>query len=139
MSLYNMIHGFNPACFFFLPMLGKRPEEYPRFRDCFTRDDERPEFNEGHIIVYTRTGGGNRENYIKENQAIRDMPGFVTDYDDDFDCTFANWVFKVPDQWREDYEFILAGELKFLSQEYRDLLRKIYPKLTEIIENLPTP
>ncbi len=34
MSLYNMINGVNPATFFILPMLGKHPDEYPRFRDC---------------------------------------------------------------------------------------------------------
>ena len=35
MSLYNMINGVQPAAFFVLPMLGKHPDEYPRFRDCF--------------------------------------------------------------------------------------------------------
>lgn len=35
MSLYNMINGFNPACFLIMPMLGRKQEEWPRFRDCF--------------------------------------------------------------------------------------------------------
>ena len=66
-----------PWVFLVLPLLGKHPDMYPRFRDCFV---------EGKIIqVYTRTGGGNREAYIEENQAIRDMDGFIRDYDDDFD------------------------------------------------------
>lgn len=54
MSLYNMICGVNPAAFFILPMLGKHPDEYPRFRDCFVSDDETS------IEVLTRVGGGNR-------------------------------------------------------------------------------
>ena len=53
MSLYNMINGFNPACVFILPLLGRHDKEYPRFRDCFLTDD-------GNIAVYTRVGGGNR-------------------------------------------------------------------------------
>lgn len=54
MSLYNMIHGYNISCIVFMPMLGRKQEEYPRFRDCFLSDDKE------HIIIYTRVGGGNR-------------------------------------------------------------------------------
>lgn len=39
MSLYNMVCGFNPACVWLLPMLGKKHTEYPRFRDCFLSED----------------------------------------------------------------------------------------------------
>ncbi len=54
MSLYNMINGVNPATFFILPMLGKHPDEYPRFRDCFVGEDQKS------IEILTRVGGGNR-------------------------------------------------------------------------------
>lgn len=118
MSLYNLINGVRPSTFFVLPMLGKHPDEYPRFRDCFVGDDEHPEFA-GHIHVYTRTGGGNRDDYIVENQAIRDMDGFVADYDDSFDSTFASWVFRVPERWRPDYEKITTGKVREISAEYK--------------------
>ena len=130
MSLYNMINGVKPATFFVLPMLGKHPDEYPRFRDCFIGDDERPELKD-HIHVYTRTGGGNREGYEVENQAMREMPGFVTDYDDGFDCTFASWVFRVPERWKADYDKIKGGNIKEVSAEYQAELRRVYPKLAE--------
>ena len=105
-----MINGVKPATFFVLPMLGKHPDEYPRFRDCFIGDDERPELKD-HIHVYTRTGGGNREGYEVENQAMREMPGFVTDYDDGFDCTFASWVFRVPERWKADLSAATAATI----------------------------
>lgn len=38
MSLYNMLNGVNPCTFLILPMLGKHPDEYPRFRDCFIEE-----------------------------------------------------------------------------------------------------
>lgn len=41
MSLYNMVNGMNQATFFVLPMLGRHPDEYPRFRDCFAGKTER--------------------------------------------------------------------------------------------------
>ena len=66
-----MINGVQPATFFLLPMLGKHPDEYPRFRDCFVgkqhTDGEKDQFgipkqkhgNEELISVYTRV---DREN-----------------------------------------------------------------------------
>ena len=38
MSMYNMVKGFNPACVLILPMLSRKSEDYPRFRDCFVHD-----------------------------------------------------------------------------------------------------
>lgn len=135
MSLYNMMNGVSPAAFLILPMLGKHPDEYPRFRDCFLNDEDHPEYAD-HIHVYTRTGGGNRESYTDENQAMRDMPGFVTDFDDGFDSTFASWVFKVPERWRADYEKIKGRKIKEVSPEYQAELRRIFPKLKEQFDQL---
>ena len=135
MSLYNIMNGVNPATFFVLPMLGKHPDEYPRFRDCFLSDDERPELAD-HIHIYTRTGGENRDDYESENQAMREMPGFVTDYDDSFDCTFASWVFRVPERWKSDYDKIRSGNIKDVSAEYQTELRRVYPKLGSKFDEL---
>lgn len=130
MSFYNMVKGVNPAAFMFLPMLGKHPTEYPRFRDCFIGDDKRPEY-EDHIIIYTRTGGGNRQDYIEENNEMRSMSGFVHDYDDDFDETYASWVFQIPERWKSDYDAFVSGRINDVSQEYRDEMVRVYPKLKE--------
>ena len=40
MSMYNMMHGCNQSTFSILPMLGKHPDKYPRFRDCFCSDED---------------------------------------------------------------------------------------------------
>lgn len=129
MSLYNMVNGVNPVAFYILPVLGKHPDEYPRFRDAFIGDESRPD-TEGKLIVYTRTGGGNREAYEEENQAIRDMPGFLFDYDDDFDSTFACWVFDIPDKWKQDVKLIMRGD-RDVSPEYVENLIRVYPKLED--------
>lgn len=135
MSLYNLINGVKPSTFLILPMLGKHPDEYPRFRDCFLGDGNHPEYAD-HIHVYTRTGGGNREGYKAENEAMRQMDGFVTDYDDSYDYTFASWVFRVPDKFKADYDKIVAGNIKDVSAEYQAELRRVYPKLTETWDKL---
>ena len=70
MSLYNMMMGFNPACIMILPMLGRKSNEYPRFRDCFITDDEQ------RILIYTRVGGNNRNQGYGEEKLYED-PNFV--------------------------------------------------------------
>jgi hypothetical protein len=135
MSLYNIINRVDPVTFFILPMLGRHPDEYPRFRDCFVKDDEHPEYDD-HIHVYTRTGGGNRERYESENDAMRKMETFVTDYDDGFDSTYASWVFGVPEKWAKDFGKIQSGEIGDLSQEYQSELRRVYPRLDSKFDEL---
>lgn len=123
MSLYNMLMGFNPACVLIMPMLGRKQEEYPRFRDCFVTE-------ENNIAIYTRVGGGNRgcgfgeeELYVDEN--------FLETYDDDFDCTYATYVFKVPEKWKGDFDLIVNGKLQEVSKEYVNYVKEFYPKLAE--------
>ena len=122
MSLYNMIFGFNPACIFVLPMLGRKSGEYPRFRDCFITDDEE------RILIYTRVGGGNRGCGYGEEELYKD-PYFVRTYDDDFDTTYGYYEFNVPDKWKADFDCIIAQDLKSVSDEYVEYVKGFYPKL----------
>ncbi len=123
MSLYNMLNGMNPATFIILPMLGeKHPDEYPRFRDCFIDGKE--------IHIYTRVGGGNRNCGFGEEE-LQAHPNYLRDEDDDFDSTYATYVFSVPEEWKSDFDKIVAGKLLEVSQEYKDRLYKVFPKLTE--------
>lgn len=120
MSLYNMLNGFSPACFFILPMLGRKPEEYPRFRDCFVNNDN------NSIIIYTRVGGGNR-NCGYEEEKLYDDPNFIRTYDDDFDSTYGYYEFKVPDEWKDDFNLIMSGKGFQVSDKYKQKIKEIYP------------
>lgn len=99
MSLYNQMCGNNPLFGIFARVLetaGQLPP-IPRFRDTYTREsDGKPQ-----IVIYTRTGGGNRNDYGTENKAITNHPCYVEDHDDNFDGTFAHWVFSVPEPFAE--------------------------------------
>ena len=132
MSLYNIVNGFNPACVFFLPMLGRKKEEYPRFRDCFIED--------GNIAVYTRVGGGNRNCGFGEEELYED-PNYVDTYDDEFDSTYATYLFGVPEKWKADFDLIMDGKLAEVSDEYYRLVCGFYPKLAEsgVIRSLFRP
>ena len=130
MSLYTMFNGVKPAVFFILPMLGKHADRYPRFRDCFTGDEERPDLND-HIHVYTRTGGDNREDYKDEIAEMQGEATYVTDYDDASDGTYATFVFSVPERWAADFIAYQKYGWAGFSAEYWDEIRRVYPKLNE--------
>lgn len=94
MSLYNMLFGRNPQSDLLLAVIGLKRNDVERFRDVFAAEDG------SEIHVYTRTGGGNRDDY--PNQAMRERPEWISSEDDDFDCTYCTDRFKVPEQWRAD-------------------------------------
>ena len=123
MSFYNMLMGFNPACVLIMPMLGRKQDEYPRFRDCFVTE-------ENNIAIYTRVGGGNRDCGYGEEELYEDE-NFLTTYDDDYDCTYATYEFKVPEKWKADFDLIVGGKQNEVSKEYVDYVKEFYPKLAE--------
>lgn len=123
MSLYNMMMGFNPACVAIMPMLGRKQEEWPRFRDCYVTDEK-------NIAIYTRVGGGNRNCGYGEEELYKDE-NFLTTYDDEYDNTYGTYEFKVPEKWKADFDAILAGETSKVSREYIDYVKSFYPKLAE--------
>lgn len=123
MSLYNLINGYNISNLLFLPMLGRKQEDYPRFRDCFLSEDG------DTIIIYTRVGGNNRKCGFGEEELYKDE-NFIRTWDDD-DCTYGFYEFKVPDKWRSDFDLIVSGNLKDVSDDYINYLKEFYPTISE--------
>lgn len=131
MSLYNALMGFNPCCLLFMPMLGRKQDEYPRFRDCFLSDDHK------YIDIYTRVGGGNRNTGYGEEELYKDE-NFVETFDDDYDNTYGTYRFKVPERWQSDFNLIIDGKMKEVSDDYVFCLKEFFPKLASegIIDKL---
>jgi hypothetical protein len=116
MSLYNALFGVEPTAGVALVMLGIKASYVPRLRDAyFTFTDE--EQTDPAIVILTRTGGGNRDyyeslpqhktNYAGEdysgpfNSDLRKITGFRYDKDVDFDSTYAEFYFDVPEVERQ--------------------------------------
>jgi hypothetical protein len=118
-----MMNGFNPACVFIMPMLGRKQNEWPRFRDCFVTEDN-------NIAIYTRVGGGNRNAGYNEEKLYED-PLFIKTYDDEYDNTYATFEFNVPEKWKADFDLILEGKVTEISEEYKTYLKEFFPTLTE--------
>jgi hypothetical protein len=99
MSLYNMVFGVNPNSDQLLEVLGKTREDFGRFRDVYVEDD--------CIVVHTRNGGGNREDHEYVFEEMSEHPWYSHDEDDDFDCTYANIYFKIPEDKLKTYVALL--------------------------------
>ena len=90
-GLYNALFGVHPAAGLLLKILDIDHRAVGRFRDCF------PNPEGDRIIIYTRNGGGNRNDYLNVFAELAKHPCYVRDYDDDFDSTYASSEFRVPE------------------------------------------
>lgn len=137
MSLYNALFGVNSLAPFLLTILDlDQPNgnwNTGRFRDAYLN----PEGTE--VIVYTRNGGGNRECWSMQdgdeagddcrcagccvNFHLPQHPNYCTDYDDDFDCTYAYIHFSIPDEFKEICQGLATGEAPIsISQRFTTLI-----------------
>jgi hypothetical protein len=118
MSLYNALFGVNQSAPFLLRTLGLNVSDAGRFRDCYISGDK--------IVLYTRNGGGNREDYQHVFDSLSKHPNYITDYDDDFDCTYASIEFSFPDEYKDDLTALSQkSESHKPSEKWLNLLNSI--------------
>ena len=117
MGMYNMIFGQNPMSDAILATLGLTREDTGRFRDCFVSN--------GEIAVYTRNGGGNREDYQDIFDNLSKHFCYLRNEDDEFDCTYATIYFKFPDQYAEELKKLDNGEKFDPSKMWLDAIEKL--------------
>lgn len=113
MSLYNMIFGMNPDSDKILSLLGKTKGDFGRFRSVYLED--------GYIVVHTRNGGGNREDYEDVFEEMAEHPWYSHDEDDSFDCTYANIYFKVPENHKDFVAIMNLNEGQAPSKQWAEL------------------
>ncbi|MFJ9633701.1 hypothetical protein ACIRU8_39015 [Streptomyces sp. NPDC101175] len=74
-----------------------------RFRDAWV---EKGDSGEPVIVIYTRNGGGNREEYEDVIADLQAHPLYLRDADDDFDATYATFYFSAPAELRDQLQEI---------------------------------
>jgi hypothetical protein len=113
MSLYNTLFGTNPVAGYLLGSLGKTSDDFGRFRDAYYEKDN------GKIIVYTRCGGGNREAYEDVFEEMELHPNYITNYDDDYDSTYAYFEFKPTDEVVEFFKDMESQNFERVSEKFK--------------------
>lgn len=94
MSLYNMLFGMNAKADLILAVIGLKKHDVERFRDVHVTEGGK------QIAVHSRTGGGNRADYPQ--LLMRHLPGWVLSEDEDYDNTYCDDYFAIPDEWQDD-------------------------------------
>jgi hypothetical protein len=91
---------------------------YPtgRFRDIYFENEE---CSVPKIILYTRNGGGNRDWYEYVFELLSSHPLYLTDYDDDFDSTYAYIEFKAPESVIKFFEGVKTGKIPNVSEKFK--------------------
>lgn len=91
-----------------------------RFRDIYLNEDGTK------ILLYTRNGGGNRESYPHIFEILAKHPNFLSDCDDDFDCTYCTYEFSVPEKFLELTKSLATGEEpKSISDKFQNLFKEM--------------
>lgn len=119
-GFYNMLFGENGSQKDFLfGLLEKEPGEFGRYRDIYVTED--------HIVVHTRNGGGNREDYGHVFDEMSNHPLYAYDEDDDFDCTYANIYFRHPSEYEEVLKEMAKGTIT-PAEKWQILLKELEAK-----------
>lgn len=120
MSLYNALFGenFSQRDFLF-ELLDKTPDDFGRYRDIYVTDE--------YIVVHTRCGGGNRDDYEDVFWEMEEHPLYIYDEDDDFDCTYANFYFAHPERFSELLKEMAKGTVT-PSEKWKRLFESLEAK-----------
>lgn len=122
-DMYALLHGLHVLAPSLLEALRIPVTAFPRFRDCYPGRNR--ETRELEIHVFTRMGGNNRECWGESvdgssprprcschgctmREVVPKLPGYLYDFDDEYDSTYATIAFKVPDYITESLADMLT-------------------------------
>ena len=103
-SMYNMLFGENSSQKdFLLNLLDFQDLDFGRFRDIYVTKE--------YIVVHTRCGGGNREDYEDVFWMAEEHPLYAYNEDCDFDYTYADIYFHHPEEYKEVLKELAEGTI----------------------------
>lgn len=91
-----------------------------------------------YFVIESRTGGGNREEYAEENDAMACDSRFVCDVDDSFDSTYALFVYELDaDKNRElkdAYEMLTSNPLRDVLPRRIESVSELYDLVSSALD-----
>lgn len=120
MSMYGMLFGDGSRGHVLLLSLGfAKVGDVGRYRDAWL---EKGDDGETRIAIYTRNGGGNREEYESVFEALRKHPLYLFDLDDDFDFTYATIYFSLPEELADAVKKFEIPDTVDMSKVWQDAI-----------------
>ena len=104
MSLYNQLFGEDENATALLGMIKVTRNDFGRYRDVHLNKEGTK------IIVTTRLGGGNRDDYKQVFINMTKNENYIDNYDDAFDNTYCYFVFRVPKKYLKTCQTIAPKE-----------------------------
>lgn len=93
--MYNLAFGPTHQKLPAVAVSGIDPERIGRYRDVWIERDADESEDTLIVAVYTRNGGGNRDDQAEAIAYMRSLPTYVSDADDQFDSTYATFRFRI--------------------------------------------
>lgn len=93
-----------------------------------------------YFVIVSRTGGGNREEFAEENDAMASDSRFVCDVDDSFDSTYALFVYELDEdknrELKNEYEMLVSNPLKEALPGHIESISELYGRVSGALEAL---
>lgn len=125
MSLYGMVVGSDRHKVRLNEILRLGDYDTGRYRDTYVRHFKEHDFvPDGiYILLLTRNGGGNREEYQTCFDNLQTHPNYVADWDCDWDATYAEICFSIPENYHE--EVLKMTSSKDPGQKFEDFIESM--------------
>ena len=133
--MYEMVCTINPDAGRILNLIGLDPTfliEECRLRDVYLSKDKTK------VVIFTRIGGGNRESYSASIKRLKNFKGYIRDYDDDFDNTYASFEYQIPsNKLMEVVAFLSSSDTTTGGEKLKQSLENLEKDPDEFLKEHP--
>lgn len=133
--MYEKFCNINPDAGRVLNLIGMDPTfliEECRLRDVYLSKDKTK------VVIFTRIGGGNRESYSASIKRLKNFKGYIRDYDDDFDNTYASFEYQIPsNKLVEVVAFLSSSDTTTGGEKLKQSLEKLEKDPDEFLKEHP--
>ena len=133
--MYEMVCTINPDAGRILNLIGLDPTfliEECRLRDVYLSKDKTK------VVIFTRIGGGNRESYSASIRRLKNFKGYIRDYDDDFDNTYASFEYQIPsNKLMEVVAFLSSSDTTTGGEKLKQSLENLEKDPDEFLKEHP--
>jgi len=132
----NEIPYLTDATRYVLPMLGTKDRNdnffiTKNFENCFIGDENHPELGKKIFLLYEYLMSAD---YVKFERKIELIPEFSTDYDYAGERQVM-YVFDIPDEHKQDFQYFLKGEYTKFSDELKEKILRFWD-MKKVKENI---
>lgn len=118
----------NKTFIYLFPMLEDRINYTKNLLGCYIGDLDYPQYNK-HILLRYKFSGNVKDAYLKFEEEIENCELLETFYDikDDKKDTVM-FVFKIPEEYKDDYDTFIKSEYSKLSEDYKKKIIDFHTK-----------